>query len=77
MPEWWMKPVRSPYLWLIIGVFSIFSAAFFTYTGRVRVRFTGWVYRDREPEWFWWQVLLYCLVGVVCVGFFLCLSARV
>jgi hypothetical protein len=46
MPEWWNEPIRSPYLWLILGVISISAAAFFTYTGKVWVRFDGWVYCD-------------------------------
>lgn len=73
MPNW-NAPIRSPYLFLILGVISISGAAAFTYMGKVWVRFNGWVYRAKEPKTFWWEVVLDFLIGVVFVGYFLYLA---
>jgi hypothetical protein len=71
MPDWWSRPIKSPYLFLILGGLSIFAAAVFTHMGKAWVRFNGWVYRDKEPRWFWWEIALDYLVGVLFVGYFL------
>jgi hypothetical protein len=63
--------LRPPYIFLILGVSSILAAVVFTCTGKVWVRFNGWVYRAKEPGWFWWGVVLYYVVGVWFVGDFL------
>ena len=63
--------VRAPHIFLILGVLSVSAAMVFTYTGKAWVRFNGWVYRAKEPGWFWWDVALYYLVGVWFVGYFL------
>jgi hypothetical protein len=63
--------MRPPYFFLILGITSILAAVVFTCTGKVWVRFNGWVYRAKEPGWFWWDVALYYLVGVWFVGYFL------
>jgi hypothetical protein len=63
--------LRPPYDFLILGVISISAAAVFTAKGKVWVRLNGWVYRAKEPGWFWWEVALYYLVGVWFIGYFL------
>ena len=63
--------VREPQIFLILGIASIVAAAVFTHLGKVWVRFGGWVYRAKEPGWFWWDVALYYFVGVCFIGFFL------
>jgi hypothetical protein len=63
--------LKPPYVFLILGVISIFAAAVFTCTGKVWVRFSGWVYRAKEPGWFWWEVALDYLIGVCFIGYFL------
>jgi hypothetical protein len=68
--------LRPPYVFLILGILSISAAVVFTCTGKVWVRFNGWVYRAKEPGWFWWEVALYYLGGVWFVGDFLyCITA--
>jgi len=62
---------RPQHILLILGVLSVSAATVFTFTGKVWVRFNGWVYRAKEPQWFWWEVALYYLVGVWFVGDFL------
>jgi len=62
---------KPPNVFLIVGVILISGAAFFAYTGKVWVRFSGWVYRDKEPGVFWGEVAAYFLVGVFFVGYFL------
>jgi hypothetical protein len=63
--------LRRPNIFLILGIISIFAATVFTFSGKAWVRFSGWVYRAKEPGWFWWEVALYYLVGVWFVGYFL------
>jgi hypothetical protein len=61
-------------LFLILGVISIFAAAVFTYTGKVWVRFNGWVYRAEEPRSFWGEVAAYFLCGAGFIGYSLWIS---
>ena len=69
MPE--LKSLlKPPYIFLILGVISICAATVFTCTGKVWVRFNGWVYRAQRPRSFWVEVLLYYLVGIWFVGCF-------
>jgi len=63
--------LRSPYLFLVVGVIAISAAAIFTFTGKVWVRFNGWVYRTEEPKAFWGEVVAYCFVGVCFIGVYL------
>jgi hypothetical protein len=65
-----MTVLRPPYIFLILGILSI-SAAVFTYMGKVWVRLNGWVYRAREPRWFWYEVALDYLIGIFFIGYFL------
>ena len=69
--DWWHTPIRSPYLYLIIGAISLTAAVVWTRIGRVWVRFHGWVYRDQEPKRFWREVGMEYLMGVVLIGIFL------
>jgi hypothetical protein len=66
----WSSPIRSPYVFLILGVLSISAAAVFTFVGKVWVRFNGWVYRAEEPRSFLGEVAAYFLVGIVFIGYF-------
>jgi hypothetical protein len=63
--------LRPPHVFLILGTASILAAAIFTRMGKVWVRFNGWVYRTKEPRWFWYEVALYYLGGVWFIGCFL------
>jgi hypothetical protein len=72
----WNSPIRSPYVFLILGVLSISAAAVFTRIGKVWVRFNGWVYRAKEPGSFWGEVAAYFLVGIVFIGYFLYLISN-
>jgi hypothetical protein len=63
--------LRPPYIFLILGVVSISAAAVFTCMGKVWVRLNGWVYRAKEPGWFWWEVALDYFIGVCFIGYFL------
>jgi ABC-type cobalamin transport system permease subunit len=68
MPSW-NEPIKSPYIFLILGVLSISAAVVFTCMGKVWVRLNGWVYRAKEPKWFWWEVALDYLIGVCFIGY--------
>jgi hypothetical protein len=67
----WKEPIKSPYLFLILGLISISASAVFICLGKVWVRFNGWVFRAEEPRSFWGEVAAYSLVGVAFVGYFL------
>lgn len=72
-----MVDLRShlpPYVLLAVGFISIFAAAVFAYMGKAWVRFHGWVYRAKQPKWFWWEVALYFFCGVGLIGYFLYLA---
>jgi len=70
MPDWHFL-LTPPYIFLILGVMSFSAAVVWTRTGKAWVRFHGWVYRAREPKWFWWEVALNYLAGVFSIGIFL------
>ena len=63
--------VKPPHMFLILGILSVSAATVFTRTGKVWVRFNGWVYRAKEPGSFWGEVAAYFLVGLCFVGYFL------
>jgi hypothetical protein len=64
-------PSNPPLYILILGVIAILAAVVFACTGKVWVRFNGWVYRAKEPGAFWGEVAVYFLVGLCFVGYFL------
>jgi len=55
---------KSPYFLLIAGFVFVSLGVYGTLNGGVWVRFSGWVYRDKEPKTFWVEVALYYLIGV-------------
>lgn len=72
MPD--LRSQLPPYVLLIIGLLAISAAVLFACTGRASTRFHGWIYRAKEPKWFWWNVAMYFLGGVGLIGYFLYLS---
>jgi hypothetical protein len=66
MPDWY-----SDYIYLILGVIFFSGAVVSTFTGKTWVRFSGLVYRAKEPGVFWCVVAIYYLGGVFCIGNFL------
>jgi hypothetical protein len=67
----WNSPIRSPYLFLILGGISFVAAVVSTYVGKSWGRFGGAVYRAEEPSQFWWLVATYYLIGTCFLGYFL------
>jgi hypothetical protein len=63
--------LRQPNVFLTIGIIFISGAVLFAFTGRVWVRFSGWVSREKKPRVFWGEVAAYFLAGVFFVGYFL------
>jgi len=63
--------LRPPYTLLTFGMFLLFLAVVYTYTGKAWIRFHGWVYRAEEPKRYWLEVAMYYLGGVGFVGYFL------
>jgi len=67
-------PIRSPYIFLILGFISFIAVVVWTNTGKAWIRFHGWVYRTQEPKRFWWEVTMDCLIGIIFFGIFLYLK---
>ena len=63
--------LKPPYIFGILGAVSLSVAVVFTCTGKVWVRFNGWVYRAEKPGTFWGEVAVYYLGGVWFLGYFL------
>jgi hypothetical protein len=63
--------LEPPYIFLIFGGMFLSAAAYWMYKGKAWVRFNGWVYRDKEPKWFWWQVVVCFLFGAGFIARFL------
>jgi len=69
--------LRPPYLFLILGVIAVSASVIFTFTGKVWVRFNGWVYRIEKPKAFWGEVAAYFFIGVFFIGLSLSIIAGV
>ncbi len=63
--------LRPPNVFLTVGLIFICGAVLFAYSGKVWVRFSGWVSREKEPRVFWDEVAAYFLGGIFFVGYFL------
>jgi len=66
-PFWFLRP---PYTLCTFGVFLIFLAVVYTYTGKAWMRFHGWVYRAEEPKRYWEEVATYYFLGVCFIAYF-------
>jgi hypothetical protein len=71
MPDWFSRQIQSPYYFLIFGIIFFIAAVVWTFIGKARTRYSGWVSRAKEPTQFWWEVALYYLGGVCFIGIFL------
>ncbi len=43
----------------------------FTLSGRCLVKYRGIVSRAEDPKEFWQNIALYCVLGLICLGFYL------
>jgi hypothetical protein len=75
MPDWFSRPIQSPYIYLILGVFLFSLGVVGTYTGKTSDRFS-WVYRAEEPGAFWLLVAMYYLGGLLFIGIFFARAIR-
>jgi hypothetical protein len=64
--EGWSDP-----FWLTFGIFLLFLAVVYTYTGKAWVRFHGWVYRADRPKRYWLEVVMYYIADIALIGLFL------
>jgi hypothetical protein len=62
-----LKP-QMPFICLLAGMFVCFLALVGAHTGKVWAKFQGWVYRAKEPKWFWFLVAVYFLIGGGLIG---------
>ena len=68
MSDWNPQLPRSSLL--IFGGISFCAAVVWTFTGKAKTRFHGWVYRAQEPIVFWLVVATYYLGALLFVGFY-------
>ena len=66
-PFWLFKP---PYTLFDFGIFLLFLGALYFDIEKVWVRFSGWVYRDKEPRSYWWNLAFYFLGGAFLIWLF-------
>ena len=71
------KLFTPPYAYLIAGMVFLSIGAISTNSGRVWVRFHGWLYRSEEPKTFWWNVASYSMIGAGFIGYFVFLGTTV
>ena len=55
------------FLW-VCGFAVIALAVHETFTGKVYVRFYGWVPRTDAPKTYWWNLVLLYLLGLFLIG---------
>ena len=63
--------LRPPYIFLVLGVIFLFVGVVSTCTGVSWARFGRVIYRDKEPNEFWWDVGVSYLGGVFFIGVFI------
>jgi hypothetical protein len=63
--------LRPPYIFLILGVISLSVGVVSACTGVTWARFGRVIYRAKEPNQFWEDVLATYLIGVCFIGYFL------
>lgn len=63
--------LRPPYIFLILGSAFVCMGVISTFTGEAWSTFGRVVYRAKEPNQFWWAVVVDCLGGAVLIGYFL------
>jgi hypothetical protein len=61
----------QPSTLLTIGIISLSVAVVSTCTGKTLARGSGWVYRAKEPDVFWWVVAIYYLGALLFVVLYL------
>jgi hypothetical protein len=56
---------------LAIEIASFLGAVVSTCAGKTLARGSGWIYRAKEPDVFWWAVAMYYLRGVLFIALYL------
>jgi hypothetical protein len=62
------EQIANPYFYLFFGYIVCALSVHWTLTGKVWVRFHGWVYRADEPKTFWWNVAMFYIIGLFLIG---------
>lgn len=65
------NPLKPPYGFFTFGMFLLFLAVVYTFTGKAYVRFQGWVNRSEQPKRYWSEVTMYYLLGIGSIVLFL------
>jgi len=55
---------------LLIGIVLLVMTAVFTLSGETLERYHGIVSRAEEPKRFWWDVVVYFLLGLFFIGLY-------
>lgn len=72
-----MQAKASPLFLWISGFAVIALAVHWTFTGRIYVRFYGWVNRVEQPKKYWSNLVLLYLLGLFIIGRCLCLLGAI
>jgi hypothetical protein len=54
-----------------MGIVLMVMSLIFTLSGRCLVKYRGIVSRAEDPKEFWQNIALYCVLGLICLGFYL------
>ena len=59
------------HVFLILGTVLMVVALISTLTGTTLVKYQGIVHRSDDPKTFWGSIVVDCLIGLICLGFYL------
>jgi len=69
----WKLFLEPPYTLAWVGMVFLFLGLLYMDMGKARLRYGAWVYRDKDPKAFWWNVasLDVCGLGLIVYFFYL------
>jgi hypothetical protein len=57
-------------VFLVLGLVLMGLTLIFTLTGKCLVKYQGIVSRTEDPKAFWQNIVVYCVLGIVCLGLY-------
>ena len=64
-----LDSTKIPLLCFMAGMFVFFIGLFGVGAGKVWVKNSGWIYRDKEPKYFGFWFAFYFLFGIGLIGY--------
>ena len=65
---WYQYLLARHHTFFVMGIVLVAAALIFTLTGWCLVKYKGFVSRSKNPKMFWQNVVLYFVLGLVCLG---------